>query len=99
MDNFLEQLRDLIVDEIQQKRAKAKAVNGVNGVGAKQTGNGTSASKDDVSNDRNGTIHCDQSDHFDSGIDTSDSCDEKKIKPQLPVKAVKRQHSKSLTAS
>ncbi|CAG2102688.1 unnamed protein product [Medioppia subpectinata] len=36
---------------------------------------------------------------FDSGIDTSDSCDENKCKKQLPVKTVRRQHSRSFTYS
>ncbi|XP_054153055.1 inositol-tetrakisphosphate 1-kinase-like [Oppia nitens] len=36
---------------------------------------------------------------FDSGIDTSDSCDEKKYKKQSQVKVVRRQHSRSLTNS
>lgn len=34
---------------------------------------------------------------FDSGIDTSDSCDEKKYKKQSQVKVVRRQHSRSFT--
>jgi len=32
---------------------------------------------------------------IDSGIDTSDSCDEKKYKKQAQVKVVRRQHSRS----
>ena len=36
---------------------------------------------------------------FDSGIDTSDSCDEKKYKKQSQVKVVRRQHSRSLTST
>ena len=36
---------------------------------------------------------------FDSGIDTSDSCDEKKYKKQSQVKIVRRQHSRSLTTT
>jgi inositol-1,3,4-trisphosphate 5/6-kinase/inositol-tetrakisphosphate 1-kinase len=34
---------------------------------------------------------------FDSGIDTSDSCDENKYKKQSVVKVVRRQHSRSFT--
>lgn len=70
--------------------------------GNAETGTSTAIdSKTSLKDEANGASvkHCDQStDHFDSGIDTSDSCDEKKIK-HLPVKAVKRQHSKAATAN
>ena len=60
---------------------------------------------DDKSSDNKPSI-CDISDKtviqktqngndFDSGIDTSDSCDEKKYKKQSQAKVVRRQHSRS----
>lgn len=52
--------------------------------------NGVDATK--TSTEQNGN-------DIDSGIDTSDSCDEKKNKKQAQVKAVRRQHSRSLTTS
>jgi inositol-1,3,4-trisphosphate 5/6-kinase/inositol-tetrakisphosphate 1-kinase len=103
VDNFLEELTELIFDEIQAKKLNKKQVEferedkldqlvvGDNGSSLNQK-NGLTM-KVNVS----GSSVKERQHDIDSGIDTSDSCDEKKNKTHQIVKAVKRQHSKSLT--
>lgn len=105
VDNFLEVLRDLIVEEICDKHKDEDSViskssslniqdhsclilNESSTVTKSSTIKASGATKDGKTET---ALH-----DADSGIDTSDSCDEKKNKP-LPIKAVKRQHSKSMT--
>lgn len=99
-------LRDLILEEIEGKVASSKIVppsshfepsvvevpdNSAN-LGKTSTDEVPSLASS-VSGARDVQNH-----DVDSGIDTSDSCDEKKNKP-FTLKAVKRQHSKNLSAS
>lgn len=90
VDNFLEELRDLVVDEIKTKKDSS------NQSALLQSGDDLSSSAKikPVS-----TLDTEKHHDIDSGIDTSDSCDEKKNKPLAVAKVVKRQHSKSLTTT
>ncbi|KAI1284949.1 Inositol-tetrakisphosphate 1-kinase [Halotydeus destructor] len=93
VDNFLEELCDLIVDEIAQQRVRVQS-------DSNQLKGSTDKPKEATKSlsPATGKSNEVQILETDSGIDTSDSCDEKKNKPVL-VKAIKRQHSKNATAN
>lgn len=128
VENFLEILRDFVIEEIETKKTAivlsnkksartsnpelCLSMNSIhsfvvsdNKVCKQQLKPAVIATKDDMSlNDMKGTNDkiviekIQNGNDIDSGIDTSDSCDEKKNKKQSQVKVVRRQHSRSFTA-
>jgi inositol-1,3,4-trisphosphate 5/6-kinase/inositol-tetrakisphosphate 1-kinase len=124
VDNFLEMLRDLVIEEIESRNNTIELSNETS---ARISNTESCLSKHSVvesetvcnqelkppviaiinegnlsdikaSTDEKAVIEKLQNGNdIDSGIDTSDSCDEKKNKKQSQVKVVRRQHSRSFT--
>jgi len=126
VDNFLEMLRDLVIEEIETNKKAAQISNETSArivnpemclslhsdvesdtvcenelkpsvIVTETEGNlgdikASTADKTVIDKIQNGN-------DIDSGIDTSDSCDEKKNKKQSQVKVVRRQHSRSFTTA
>lgn len=94
VDNFVGLYSDAVIKEIELARQRlAKSSNGTRKVGLKKDYNCSGeTAKLTGKTEANGTMYC--SADMDSGIDTSDSCDERKSKSDQtpPIKLYKKQH-------